>query len=384
MAWYLRPKTTGLTAFSNGYTITSKTAQWRPNDRPSGVMDSAYLPYMNGARWAAQDQAFDVWGWFAVIGNASAQPIGNWKSGNGDPAAEFNAADGTIFSTALPEINDGQQIKCRIGWLVNGILMIEILTTGTDPLKIHMGGNLYADGSTQRGVVAKDFTGPASGDSYRMYTNWSNRSSMNDFSSGQNQVTRTLVPVNGAEAVAAAGNTLTVSVVPGFADYERVLSRDLTVGAVLYLQWGKATVDAVQTWIIANLEETSTHPFATPDVRGYQVVNEPAQMDFGWPTGDPLSGVVVNEPARYDSVDSGSRKIEGTVAIDDSPDIPVARRVRLYDKPSGRLVRETWSATDGTYSFEKLREGKFFLISHDHTLNENAAVRDEIESEVPA
>lgn len=84
----------------------------------------------------------------------------------------------------------------------------------------------------------------------------------------------------------------------------------------------------------------------------------------------------------HDMADSGPLSISGTVAIDDTPDIPVRRRVRLHDKPTGRLVRETWSdPVTGAYAFEKLRDGLYYVTAFDHTGNHNAVIKDAIRPE---
>ena len=56
----------------------------------------------------------------------------------------------------------------------------------------------------------------------------------------------------------------------------------------------------------------------------------------------------------------------------------VQRRVRLFCRKSGRLVRETWSDASGNYTFKQIRSGPWFVLSHDHTGEFNAVVADEI------
>lgn len=85
-------------------------------------------------------------------------------------------------------------------------------------------------------------------------------------------------------------------------------------------------------------------------------------------------------PLRTDSVDGGAYFVAGTVQIDATPDVPVSRRVRLFDALTGRVIRETWSAADGTYSFTKIRAGTYFVTAHDHTLEHGAVIRDRIEA----
>ena len=84
--------------------------------------------------------------------------------------------------------------------------------------------------------------------------------------------------------------------------------------------------------------------------------------------------------ATKDVVDGGTGTISGTVYIHGTPDIPTARRVRLYDLTRGRLVRETWSeALTGAYSFPRLRAGLYTVVSYDHTGTYNAVVKDRVE-----
>lgn len=83
----------------------------------------------------------------------------------------------------------------------------------------------------------------------------------------------------------------------------------------------------------------------------------------------------------FDASDSGAYRIAGTVYIDGTPDEPVGRRVRLFDRETGRFVRQVWSdALTGAYAFEKIRPGVYFLVSHDHTAEYNAVIRDRIEA----
>lgn len=68
---------------------------------------------------------------------------------------------------------------------------------------------------------------------------------------------------------------------------------------------------------------------------------------------------------RSDMIDGGSMRVTGIVTSDGQP---AARRVRLHDQPSGRLLRETWSrASDGRYSFDFIRAGTYYAIALDHT-----------------
>lgn len=77
--------------------------------------------------------------------------------------------------------------------------------------------------------------------------------------------------------------------------------------------------------------------------------------------------------------ESGKGVITGTVKEKHSPsNLPLRRRVRLYKKQDGRLMRETWSGYDGTYSFNLLPLQEYYVTSLDHTGLYNAVIQDSI------
>lgn len=74
---------------------------------------------------------------------------------------------------------------------------------------------------------------------------------------------------------------------------------------------------------------------------------------------------------------TGTGRIAGVVTIEN---IPGARKVRLYRKQDGLLIRQTWSATNGAYSFENLDPNwEYFVVAHDHLRVHNAVVSDMID-----
>jgi len=59
----------------------------------------------------------------------------------------------------------------------------------------------------------------------------------------------------------------------------------------------------------------------------------------------------------------GRGRVSGTVKIGSTL---VARRVRLTEAKTGVLIREQWSAADGTYRFDRLRLDLLYTVSaHD-------------------
>lgn len=81
-------------------------------------------------------------------------------------------------------------------------------------------------------------------------------------------------------------------------------------------------------------------------------------------------------------LDSGSYRITGTTKNKATPsDLPVARRVRLHEQISGRLVREVWSDASGAYSFNGLRLTAYYVVSFDHTNTFSAVIADNLTPE---
>lgn len=70
---------------------------------------------------------------------------------------------------------------------------------------------------------------------------------------------------------------------------------------------------------------------------------------------------------QYLPFDGGPYRVAGTVKIDGTPAVPVRRRVRLFHRFSGRLLRETWSAPDGTFEFAKVALDTYLVVADDYT-----------------
>lgn len=89
-----------------------------------------------------------------------------------------------------------------------------------------------------------------------------------------------------------------------------------------------------------------------------------------------LQGVNIIDHATGDQQDGGGCRIRGTVS---ELGVTGRYRVRLFDRRSGRCIRETWSDTDGSYvfNFVAYRYQGYFTIAHDHTEPlHNAAIAD--------
>lgn len=83
----------------------------------------------------------------------------------------------------------------------------------------------------------------------------------------------------------------------------------------------------------------------------------------------------------------GAGVVSGTVKRDADPvDLPMRRRVRLFDERSGLLVREAWSdASTGAYSFAGLDATRTYTaVAYDHDHAYRAVIADNMTPEVPA
>lgn len=87
------------------------------------------------------------------------------------------------------------------------------------------------------------------------------------------------------------------------------------------------------------------------------------------------SGVITTN-YRSDLLDGGGYRIAGTV---DRLGTSGSYRVRLFNRYDGRLVRQCWSNSDGTFAFDSLanRASGYFAVAHDHSGTAlNAAISD--------
>lgn len=103
------------------------------------------------------------------------------------------------------------------------------------------------------------------------------------------------------------------------------------------------------------------------------------RLNASWPAR-PLGPRVGGRALRV-GLNVGPYRVPGNVYIDGTPDLPVSRRVRLFDRLTAVCVREVWSdPLTGAYLFDKLPmpgDG-YFVVTHDHTNVFNAAIKDRI------
>lgn len=89
-----------------------------------------------------------------------------------------------------------------------------------------------------------------------------------------------------------------------------------------------------------------------------------------------MTGVVITTLLRRDIDDGGAYGISGTIT---ELLVPGVYRVMLHDQRTGRCIRETWSASDGSYAFTYLNQTPKYVIAFDHTSPvQYAAIQDNV------
>ena len=91
-------------------------------------------------------------------------------------------------------------------------------------------------------------------------------------------------------------------------------------------------------------------------------------------SGDVYARVSNDKRLYLNIYNGGATSISGVVTIEN---VPAARRVRLYDRHSGLLVAETFSTSNGAYTFNNLNSDReYFAVAHDHLRVYNAVIQD--------
>lgn len=102
------------------------------------------------------------------------------------------------------------------------------------------------------------------------------------------------------------------------------------------------------------------------------------------PTATPLVGVGYRARPDFLLNSRHAGRITGTVKRKGDPaNVPLVRRVRLYCERDGALMRETWSDSYGSYSFEGIDETeKYTVIAWDYQHLYRAVVADNLTPEL--
>lgn len=109
------------------------------------------------------------------------------------------------------------------------------------------------------------------------------------------------------------------------------------------------------------------------------IVGSKITLNPGWPT-QAINAQVRGSIARIDVEDGGPYRIAGTTEREVTPGVFVVhpyRRVRLFERLTGRLVREQWSdPLTGAYEFSQIKLREYILLTDDHARYYNAVAAD--------
>lgn len=171
---------------------------------------------------------------------------------------------------------------------------------------------------------------------------------------------------NAATNMVAIGNVTNIaSTVEGFSGF--IDEVRITKGVGRYT--ANFTPDTTEFESSVSLEDSKVRAvYSTPrQVPGYNL--EPQS---------PLRHLWGKGSTRYwETQTTGSGAVSGIVTIEN---IPGSRKVRLYRKHDGMLLRETWSAPNGAYSFSNLDPAwEYFVVAHDHLRVYNGVIQDMIQ-----
>lgn len=110
------------------------------------------------------------------------------------------------------------------------------------------------------------------------------------------------------------------------------------------------------------------------------VVSAPTRISEYTPPAT-TSVLAVRPTLPIDLGDWGTYKITGSVKRKSDPlNVPLRRRVRLYDSKGAYLYRETWSdEATGAFVFENVAASKYLVVTYDHLNQYRALGADEVE-----
>lgn len=125
----------------------------------------------------------------------------------------------------------------------------------------------------------------------------------------------------------------------------------------------------------------STQDFEVYDLSTSIITARPLNLSAS-PITNSLNGSVIEQRPQMSLLHGGKGVVSGTTVKVPS-DIPVARKVRLFEEKSGLLIQEVWSDATGAYVFNGLSDNYYFITAHDHTLEFNGVIQSHVRPEFP-
>jgi hypothetical protein len=301
----------------------------------------------------------------------------NWVMVGG---TSYVAADSSSSSSSSSLASLAVELGCYGGWVKPGIFAMEV-ELGYQPspgIDMRFACNTGYDNGSPSGTQTKTIT--VGSNTYELKTFWTTYGTKDANTNSETQITVTIVPFLASQNTAGANP----SSYAGTSDDRDYRLSNIQRGATMYIQWGKCTVDAVQTWIAADLVESNE--FANTQHARIQLRTPPVAVGGVDLRGTIYMGAQGRQPgppnhkaatvlrAWKNIYQGGSGTIQGTVTIEN---IPGARQVRLFDKRTGLVIGETWSTVTGHYEFNNINPTReYFVVAHDHLRVYNAVVQD--------
>lgn len=174
-----------------------------------------------------------------------------------------------------------------------------------------------------------------------------------------------------------------------YADTTVIAAGALVVGAHNATEWFKGHIDELRvTNGVSRYNGNFTPPtqeFPTADMA---LLLRRTTSQFPATTisnqSPPAGPTVVATPkaaSRLDMQDGGTGTVSGTVKEKNAPaNTPLARKVRLFEEASGRMIQETWSdKATGNYVFTELNtQQRYTVVAYDYLNNYRAVIADNV------
>ncbi|MDW3682928.1 hypothetical protein RA280_14460 [Cupriavidus sp. CV2] len=320
----------------------------------------------------------------------------------------WSPADGAARLQHTTQV-DGCNVNVYAGWPVLGIWAAEVDASFANlpvPIDLQLNVNPYTTAYAWGSPVRKSVT--LNGNTYELVTlaAWATTAGhAQDTWPASNwypQFTVTIVPYEaslnavGVNALVNEANSFSGNTSGGNAQIRCSKSK---LGGTVYFSMSKATVDAVQTWIAADLVENTD--FVSPPLTRSTTANHLYAASanavlragtvalFGAPlggmpvTGVPPSSVSAQLAANPQGFTSrpyigGPGKVSGQVTVNNAA-VGAGYRVQVFRKRDNLLMGEVFTDASGNYTYVDLdRTYTYYVVAHDPTGVYNAVIQDSI------
>lgn len=169
--------------------------------------------------------------------------------------------------------------------------------------------------------------------------------------------------------------------------YNRVIIGGATYGTASYQFLGFIDDVVIARGVVRDTANFTppTYSLPWPEAQRTQAVPNSATAVIGAQAiGDTLALGYTAPAVSRDVNFGGLYRVQGTVKEKASPsNVPLRRRVQLYDHATSLMVREMWSdAATGAYTFSEVNGSlKYYVVAFDHTGGYRAVIADNLTPE---